>query len=246
LTPKSIQEYLGVIGGRFGVHENRQSHRRFIKAEMRLGAKWSIARLCAYHKTLFDRAASRRVPMNLLRTTALLLSILCFAGLASADKIKPPQIEHKIKAAFIFKFASYIEWPPSTFANAVNPLMIGVVGADEIFAELTTITRGNRINDRAVEITSLTPDDSLANVHILFIGKDADNHLSQLLANVQSQPILTVTETRGALNSGSIINFVPVNEYIRFEISVENAELNDIKVSARLLGVAQKIETRQL
>ncbi|HSY28334.1 MAG TPA: YfiR family protein, partial [Burkholderiaceae bacterium] len=59
----------------------------------------------------------------------------------------------------------------------------------------------------------------------------------------QSLPILVVTESAGALESGSIINFVPVDDRIRFEISVTQAERSGLKISSRLLGVAQKIES---
>lgn len=189
--------------------------------------------------------------MNLPRAAVLFVSVclgslFCFSGFVWAKTIKSAQIEHKIKAAFIYKFASYVEWPATAFTDVASPLMIGVVDADEISAELSDISRGNRINDRVVKIKSLTSDDSLDDVHILFIGKNAHDHLPLALANLQSHPILTITETPGALSLGSMINFVPVDEYIRFEISVENAEMCDIKVSARLLGVAQKVETRKL
>ena len=154
-------------------------------------------------------------------------------------------IEYQIKAAYLYKFTTYIEWPPAAFAQADTPLTIGIVGADEIAAELNRIKSAQPAGSRPLEVKILRPGDSLAGVQILFIGRQENARLKRLLEGIQSQPVLTVTESAGGLAVGGIINFVPIDDRIRFEVSLLNAEQNGLKISARLLGVAQKIETRR-
>lgn len=154
-------------------------------------------------------------------------------------------IEYQIKAAYLYKFVAYVEWPPTVFAEANTPVTIGVIGADDVAAELNNIKSGRPPNSRAVEVKMLKPGDSLAGVQVLFIGGQENGRLKRLLEGLQSQPVLTVTEWTGALGAGSVINFVPVDDRIRFEVSVAHAERSGLKISARLLNVAQKVETRR-
>ncbi len=173
---------------------------------------------------------------------------LLFAALpllAWPQAVVAAEVESQIKAAYLYKFASYVDWPASAFAQADTPVTIGVMGADAVAAELNLIQGGRSGNSRAVEIRRLKPGESLNGVQMLFIGRDESARLKRIGDMVQSRPVLTVTDSAGALNAGSVINFVMVDDHIRFEVSVAQAEQNGLKISARLLGVAQKIETRR-
>ena len=155
------------------------------------------------------------------------------------------EIEHQIKAAYLYKFASYVDWPASVLAQADAPVTIGVLGADEIAAELTSINNGRPANSRAIEVKRLKPGEPMTGVQMLFIGHEESLRLKRLQDGLQARSVLTVTDSVGALGAGSIINFVTVDDRIRFEVSVAQAELSGLKISARLLGVAQKIEARK-
>lgn len=152
--------------------------------------------------------------------------------------------ESQIKAAYLYKFAAYVEWPPAVFVQADAPLTVGIIGADEIAEELRLLIKDRSVNGRVIHVKSLKIDDSVDEIQILFIGQRESGHLKNLLKSVQTRPILTVTEATNALDAGSIINFLSVDERIRFEVSVMQAERNGLKVSARLLAVAQKIDAR--
>ena len=118
-----------------------------------------------------------------------------------------------------------------------------VVGADKVVDALNSLTATKAVSDRTLQVRVLKPGDPVTGVQILFVGKQENAHLKQLLDTMQAQPVLTVTESAGALESGSIINFVPVDDRIRFEVSVTQAERNGLKISSRLLSVAQKVES---
>lgn len=182
--------------------------------------------------------------MNKIRRAALLIAFQFLAMPSRGAGAGPGEIEYQIKAAYLYKFENYVEWPPS-FAPANRPIVIGVVGADQIAAELDNLNRGHRTNRRAMEVRLLKPGEAPAGVQILFVGRQESGHLKRLLEGIQSQPVLIVTESAGALGAGSIINFVPVDDRIRFEVSLAQAERSGLKISARLLRVAQKVETQR-
>ena len=182
--------------------------------------------------------------MAILRALLVLVWLGLSVGAPAADAFQG-ESEDRIKAAYLYKFAAYVEWPASAFAKADSPLTIGIVGADEMASELIKLKGGPLINNRAMEVKLLKPGEPLTGIQVLFVGRHESAPLSRILERVQTLPVLSVTELAGALGAGSIINFVPVDDRIRFEVSVAQAERSGLKVSARLLGVAQKIETRR-
>ncbi|MES2952260.1 MAG: YfiR family protein [Pseudomonadota bacterium] len=182
-------------------------------------------------------ATARYIQIRLwLASLALLAWPLCATAV---------DIEHQIKAAYLYKFASYVDWPASALTLADAPVTIGVLGADEIATELNNINSGRPANSRPIEVKRLKPGEPLTGIQMLFIGREESARLKRLQDSLQSRPVLTVTDSAGALGNGSVINFVTVDDRIRFEVSVAQAEQSGLKISARLLGVAQKIETRK-
>lgn len=151
--------------------------------------------------------------------------------------------ENQIKAAYLYKFASYVEWPDFTFAQENSPLVIAMIGADEMTLELSNLTRDRSINGRPLQIKSLKEGEPLTGIHILFVGQQGLRTTQALPEDIKIEPVLTITDTHNGLDTGSIINFVIVDNHIRFEVSTAHADRCGIKISARLLGVAQRIET---
>jgi hypothetical protein len=159
-------------------------------------------------------------------------SSLCFAQADAAAT------ESRVKAAFLYKFAGYVEWPESVFVRADTPISIAVAGDESLAAELEQAVAGRTVNDRHMTVRRLKAGESLAGVHILFIGRTESGRLGQLLQSARSQSVLTVTESDGALAQGSVINFVVADRRVRFEISLQSAERSKLKLSSRLLAVA--------
>jgi hypothetical protein len=193
----------------------------------------------------FDESNRRRRSLYRL---VLLLPLWC--GLLYPTALVWPaetgasDIEYQIKAAYLYKFASHVEWPPGAFPEAGTPVTIGVIGADEVAVELNRLKGGRSVNSRSVEVKLLKSGEPTSGMQMLFIGHQENSRLKRLLDTIQSQPMLTVTDSVGALAAGSVINFVPVDSRIRFEVSVAQAERSGLKISARLLAVAQRIEGR--
>jgi hypothetical protein len=149
--------------------------------------------------------------------------------------------EERVQAAYLHKFLNYADWPPSAFPRADTPYVIGVAGDDPVADELAHIAAGRSVNNRGVIVKRLLPGDSLGDLHMLFIGPAERSRLAQWLHQAKGRPILTVTASDGALEQGAIINFRTVDDRVRFEVSVDAAEQNDIRLSSRLFTVATNV-----
>lgn len=148
--------------------------------------------------------------------------------------------ERGIKAAFVSKFIGYVEFPVR--AGAPAPLVIGVVGADDIAAELARIVGGRGINGRPVSVRTIAPGERLDAVDVLFVGLGESDRAERLLRTAAAEGILTITEFDRALRQGSVINFRIVDERVRFEVSLAAAEKANLKLSSRLLSVAYFVD----
>jgi len=184
-------------------------------------------------------------PQRRLACRALALPLL-LAGVGAplaplAAQAAAPALERRVKAAFLYKFLGYAEFPPQAFADAATPLSIGVVGADDVAAELTRIAAGRLVAGRTITVRTLREQDlAQLPVHLLFVaGQDGSNAARLLRA---SPAWLTVTECEGCLQHGSVINFTIVDERVRFDVSLDVAEKKNVKLSSRLLTVANRVQ----
>ena len=148
--------------------------------------------------------------------------------------------EHEVKAAFLYKFAGYVQWPAHRFPDEASPLVFGVMGADPLADTLEQVVSGRKVNDRPVEVRRLYPGSSVRDVHVLFVGQSATPVLESLLEDLAVSSILTVTET-AERPSGSVINFEIINDKVRFDVSLDVAEEGGLDISARLLQVAYRV-----
>ncbi|HTE16043.1 MAG TPA: YfiR family protein, partial [Burkholderiales bacterium] len=110
-------------------------------------------------------------------------------------------------------------------------------------SELEQMLSGRTVDDRTVTVKRIKPADSLTGVNILFVSKNEAAYLAQLVQSVHTRPILIVTESPGALRQGSVINFTVDEKRVRFEVSLEAAGKSGLKLSSRLLAVAQQVVT---
>jgi len=172
-------------------------------------------------------------------STILVVALLAFAGAAGAQSAEEHS-EDSIKAAFLFKFGDYVDWPADTFADATSPLVIGVLGAAKVESDLSNMVAGRSINGRGVEVRKVGSGESLAGIHVLFVGRGENGNLGTILEDVAGRPVLVVTET-DEVQAGGTINFVMVGNKVRFDVRLAFAEASNLKISARLLGVARNV-----
>ena len=162
-------------------------------------------------------------------------------GAAQAADNSGAALERNVKAAFLYKFLGYAEFPPSVFVDASAPVVIGVVAADDMAAELGRIVAGRTVNNRPVLVKTLRESEAPAGVHLLFVGGADNARVARVLKAAQPSPLLVVTESENGLQLGSVINFKIIDERVRFDVSLEAADKNNVKLSSRLLTVANHV-----
>jgi len=172
---------------------------------------------------------------------AMLLATLWLACSFNSVAGQSEVVEYQVKAAFLYKFGAYVEWPAQAFAQADSPLVIGVMGASTVADELTQMAAGRNINGHPVAVRKMRRGDALTGVHILFIARTDNDKLAEILSATKGQAVLIVTETEPPPTAGSMINFVVADEKVRFDIALPSAESSNLKLSARLLTVARKV-----
>ncbi|HKQ57707.1 MAG TPA: YfiR family protein [Candidatus Eisenbacteria bacterium] len=173
------------------------------------------------------------------------LALLCLTlPLAPRDAVAQESasvLEVRLKAAFLYKFAGYVEWPVGT---AQEPLRFGIIGDDEVARVLSHLVRDRGAGARPVEVVRMRAFEPLPPLHVLFIGRSESDRLPSLIRTTRGQPVLVVTDTEGALASGSMINFKVVGGHMRFDVGLGSAKRSGLTLSSRLLSVAQVVSTR--
>ena len=173
---------------------------------------------------------------------------LLFAALVSqfAWAQSPGRIEGSeanVKAAFLYKFGSFVEWPVGAFSSADSPIVFGIAGADDVAAELERIASGRNLQGHPATVRRIKEGEGIPGVHVLFIGGNHAN-LRGLLREAQRPGTLVVTEIERGLELGSAVNFIVTDERVGFEVSVEAAERNGMKISSRMLNVARRVVSK--
>lgn len=169
------------------------------------------------------------------------------AALASSWPAEPLRAQEAVyadddvKAAFIYHFATFVQWPET--AQADEPFSFAILGADDIAGELEQYLPGRTIQGRPLSVRRIRSIDEAGNAAVLFIGARESARLSQLLDKIGSRPMLVVTDAPGALRDGSMINFQVVDQRVRFEISLAAAERAGLELSSRLLAAAMFVDT---
>lgn len=167
-------------------------------------------------------------------------AIAAATGTASGQS-KDASLEASVKAAYLYKFIGYVEWPAGAFAQPGAPIVIGVAGSEAVHAQLQLLLPGRSIQGRPLVARRLAPGEPIEGLHVLFVGRDASGFRSGWLDSLAGRPVLIVTETPEGLARGSALNFVVIDGKVRFEASVPAAERASLKLSARLLAVAERV-----
>jgi hypothetical protein len=172
-----------------------------------------------------------------MRASLLLLFVLAAPHLAaavfSADAVK---------AAFLYRFASYIEWPVD--AAPSGPFIIAVAGADGVAGQLEALLPRMTVRGRPVEVRRISQAKDLKGVQVLYVGANALGRTRALRNAALERPILIVTDDPRGLDAGGVINFVESNRNVRFEISLIAADRAQLRIDSALLAVAAHVERR--
>jgi hypothetical protein len=182
---------------------------------------------------------------NEMNTQAAVWLLLLAVGLfvASADDVRAGDRtrERNLKAAFVYNFTKFIEWPDATFNDASSPLIIGVMGSDSFLAAQAAAVEGRKLNHRPFLVTKVDSAQTAQASHVVFVSREAKTQSADILAALKDLPVLTVGESDEFLQTGGIINLVLEEGKIRFDVNQRAARRGGLRVNAQLLKLARKV-----
>ena len=150
------------------------------------------------------------------------------------------EIRYRTEANFLAHFASFVEWPPSAFADERAPLRLCMFGNAEFANSILSLTNDLKPHGRHIEVRSLKKTDQYRSCHILYIGREDTANYKAILGNVQDLPVLTVGETANFPEAGGIVNFVFV-ETLQIDINAGAAERAHLKIHSSLERMARHV-----
>ena len=177
-------------------------------------------------------------PINRIRhgITAVLAAGLLLGTPGAVVRADPGAFnEYAIKAAFLYNFIQFVEWPASAFPEPGAVMTIGVLGNDPFGPLLEQTTKGEAVKGRGFVVQRIRDVDDAKSCHVLFISKSEKERLSQILKRLEGLPILTISEMEGFADRGGIVNFYTEKSRIRFEINHESARRKGLKITSQLL-----------
>jgi hypothetical protein len=184
-----------------------------------------------------------RVPVRVLLPA--LVGVIALAGIAWGNQVQSDDSsdvsrEYAIKAAYLYQFSRYVQWPPEAFLAERSPLTIGVLGTDPFGAILDEIARTKRIEGRPIVVRRFASMEQYTPCNILFVTASASPKQKEAaMRKARRSSLLLVGEEPGFAENGGIVNFFLDENRIRFEINVEVAKQDKLKISSKLLSLAR-------
>jgi hypothetical protein len=170
---------------------------------------------------------------------AAVLAGLLVSTLASAAETAPT--EYEIKAAFIYNFAKYVEWPENTGTDSGEAFVIGVLGEDPFGALLDQLARSKTVGNKRIVIHRFDTIDDYTPCCILFVAASEQDRLPAILEKLADSPVLVIGDTPGFARRGVAVNFFIEESKVRFEINPAAAARAGLKISSKLLRLAKII-----
>ena len=164
--------------------------------------------------------------------------LLLLVALAASAQAQRAPSEAVVKAAYLFRFAGYVEWPEQ--AVAARPFVIDVVGDPDVARELRHLIPGHPIHNSVVEVREITRAQEAQGAQMVYVASDHDDFLRGL-GPIGTRSSLVVTAEEQGLDLGGVLNFVTIDKRVRFEVSLTAAERAQLKISSDLLSVAVRV-----
>lgn len=152
-----------------------------------------------------------------------------------------PSLEHHVKAAFLYNFAKFVDWPTNALASADAPFVIAVLGDESLAQVLEQTVKGKSIGNRVIQTRRITDETRIGPCQILFVARSKARQTAQVLAALGRANVLLVGESPGFLTAGGAICFTNPEGQVRFEVNTAAAERAGLKISSKLLRVATSV-----
>jgi hypothetical protein len=174
------------------------------------------------------------------------MSALCiiavFSVVTAASSADSSDVEVRVKAAYIYNFARFVEWPVESPAA---PVRIGILGHGDLAKPLEEIVRGKSVGGRAIKVSRIGVSTDADCCEILLIERSETKRQRVIAQSLAGKPVLTISDGENASKEGIMIAFQLVDESVRFQINQDAAARAGLKISSQLLKVAVPAEGRR-
>jgi hypothetical protein len=182
--------------------------------------------------------------MKFRQVAVLALVLAAATSLSAARAQEALPSEYEMKAAYLFNFTKFVEWPASAFANTNSPLVIGVLGDDPFGSVLDSAIQNKRVNGHPLQIQRFKTPTDLKPCHVLFISDSQKKRWPKIKSTLGTKSVLTVSENWDHFtdDGGDIDLFMQGNK-VCFDISDAAAKRVGLKISSKLLELRRKPAT---
>jgi hypothetical protein len=173
-------------------------------------------------------------------TSVLLVAAALAASAALSAETRSPS-ESDVKAAFLYNFTKYVEWPAESLSG--DSLVLCVFSRDPLGSILDETVRGETVHDRRLTTRRLTQLEQARSCHLLFVAASEEKDLTRVLQVLEGAHVLTVGDGEQFAEHGGMIGFRTEENKVRFDINVEAAERAGLKISSQLLKLGRVVPT---
>lgn len=170
------------------------------------------------------------------------LMVCVLVGL-TVTSARPQPKATAVKAAFIYNFAQFVDWPTSAFAGTNAPLVVGVLNAPSIYQAVLEITRGETVRGHPFEVRLVRTAAEAARTHVLYVPPEEAGVWPACREAVRSRPVLTVGDAAGFAREGGMIELFTRENRVRFRANPAEARKAGLMLSSKLLRLAEIVET---
>jgi hypothetical protein len=168
-----------------------------------------------------------------------LAGALCVLAVAASTDAQERYREDAVKAAFLYRFTGYVEWPDAALSK--SHFTIAVLGSGEITRELERLLPGRTIKDLPARVRRIERVRELGDAQMLYVAASRLSDIRAIVSELGTKPVLVVTDHPRGLDAGGAVNFISLDRRVRFEISVPAAMRAQLKVGGELLSVAARV-----
>lgn len=178
------------------------------------------------------------LPGKYVRVLVLLPLLLCAAAPPQRDAEK--DTTSILQANYLYNIAKLVEWKDASMRS--GNFIIGVIGGANLYQELIKQYSTRTIGKQPIEVRKLPRTAEVERCHMLFVGKSDLALLPEIYKRMKGKPTLVITEYAGALDDGSVVNFVKVDNLLKYELSMANAQEHGLVVGLTLKNLAHRVE----
>jgi hypothetical protein len=162
-------------------------------------------------------------------------NIIVGVVLLMASFVSEAQVNYKIHSLFIYKFTQYIEWPDK---GSGGNFVIGVVGSSPLTPELEALAATKKVDAKTIIVKKLSASADMSDCHMVFVSESQSGQLNSILGKLSGKPVLVMSEANGGAKKGAGVNFIIVDDKMKFELNKASIEKQGLKVSGELVKLA--------